>query len=290
MDMFLNVIILKGGDGYACITVLPLVSLLLFVKKKGCLIMSILRAAMILGAGALGAALGYAQGRMDAVREKVEYHRLDRDNPDYTLKNDIGELVKKTADVMSSAKDQILNSKEFDNLNKSFTRDELMHLLCNSQVFDTVIDILKANNGEFRPGYYFKKEEWDKYLKQNPLNPNGIPMEDFDPYKAMQAQHMNQQCQNTPPVPPHIAQAFGPNPPSCATHSRAQYVKPEVFPGKPPCNLPVSDKSWEELQKTGAPIPINTIIPRTSSNVKQEVSEPKVTETDGSKITVSKNK
>ena len=263
---------------------------ILFDKKKGCLIMSILRAAMILGAGVLGAALGYAQGRMDAVREKVEYHRLDRDNPDYTLKNDLDELVKKTADVMSSAKDQILNSKEFDNFNKSFTRDELMHLLCNSQVFDTVIDILKANNGEFRPGYYFKKEEWDKYMKQNPINPNGIPMEDFDPYKTMQANRMNQQCQNTPPVPPNIAQAFGPNPSSCAGPSRSQYVKPEVFSGKPPCNLRVSDKSWEELQKTDAPIPLNTIIPRTSSNVKQEESEPKVTETDGSKITVSKNK
>ena len=258
-------------------------------KKKGCLIMSILRAAMILGAGALGAALGYAQGRMDAVKEKVEYHRLEKDNPEYTLKNDLDQFVKKMADAMSIAKDKILNSQEFDNLTKSFTREELMHLLCNSQVFDTVIDILKQNNGEFRPGYYFKKDEWDKYLKQkkNPLNPNNIPMEDFDPYKAVQANRMNQQCQNNSPVPPHMAQAFGPNPPCCYPYPN----KPENNPGVPPTHLPVSDKSWEELQKSGAPIPLNTIIPRTSAGLKKESpDEPRVTETDGSKITVTKNK
>lgn len=250
--------------------------------------MSILRAAMILGAGALGAALGYAQGRMDAVKEKVEYHRLEKDNPEYTLKNDLDQFVKKTADAMSIAKDKILNSREFDNLTKSFTREELMHLLCNSQVFDTVIDILKQNNGEFRPGYYFKKDEWDKYLKQkkNPLNPNNIPMEDFDPYEAMQATHQSQQCSNSP-VPPHMAQSFGPNPPSCYPPPYSCPTKPENSPAAPP--LPVLNMTTEEMKKAGI---ITDVQPGYQlRSVKKDIpDEPRVTETDGSKITVTKNK
>ena len=242
--------------------------------------MSMLRIAMIFGAGALGAAVGYAQGKMDAIKDKMEYHRLSKDSPEYTLKDNVNNLVKKTAEVMNNAKDQIINSKEFEKFGKSFTRDELMHLLCNSQVFDTVVDILKQNNGEFRPGYYFKKDEWAKY--SDDIDQNLRPK-------------MNEQMQCQSSMSPNAS------PSNCSQAVNMPYHKPEVYSYPPTVNFnpyrctsepfPISKKSLEEYQENGETPPINTIISRFRSaeeQPKKPSDAPRVEETDGSKTIIKK--
>ena len=124
---------------------------------------------MFIGASALlGASIGYQEGRKDALREKAEYPHIPKHKPSLpqTAKN----LVSKTAQSLKKAASDITSSQEYVDFKTKFSREELMHILCNNQVFDTVNDILKQNNGEYRPGYYFKGKEWDKYqeAKQEP--------------------------------------------------------------------------------------------------------------------------
>lgn len=127
----------------------------------------------LLGAGALiSASLGYEQGRKDALREKELYEKFN-DKPS-KISKPMKNLVNESIETATT--DDIVINKEFPDNQKKFTKDELMNILCNNQVFDTVVDILKKNNGEFRPGYYFKEKDWEKYynnpIQKNPPIPN----------------------------------------------------------------------------------------------------------------------
>lgn len=211
-----------------------------------------IRTILTIGAGALLVGAGYIKGQIDAMQEKSDklpWKRI-RDDSDYRLKNDVENLVKKTEEIMTSAKDKILNSKEFDNFSKSLTKDELMHILCNSQVFDTVVDILKENNGEFRPGYYFKKDEWKKYEQQYP--------DYYDRYRKEEIRNPNLTNQYHQP-----------------------YQRPAVY-GTP--NKPNNDP-WQDLQKSCQSGPIN---PPPKPLTPQE--PPRIVETDGSITKIEKLK
>ena len=117
---------------------------------------------LLMGASALvGASIGYNEGKKDAIREQSGYQPMPGYKP--SLPKAAKDLFSKTTNSIKQAASDIKNSKEYVDFKTKFSKEELMHILCNNQVFDTVNDILKQNNGEYRPGYYFKGEEWKKY-------------------------------------------------------------------------------------------------------------------------------
>lgn len=117
---------------------------------------------LLMGASALiGASIGYNEGKKDAIREQSGYERIPKYKP--SLPKAAKDLFNKTTDSIKQAASDITESKEYVDFKAKFSKEELMHILCNNQVFDTVNDILKQNNGVYRPGYYFKGKEWDKY-------------------------------------------------------------------------------------------------------------------------------
>lgn len=116
---------------------------------------------LLMGASALvGASIGYNEGKRDAIREQSGYRPMYGYKP--SLPKAAKDLFSKTTSSIKQAASDIKNSQEYANFKTKFSKDELMHLLCNNQVVDTINDILKQNNGEYRPGYYFKGEEWKK--------------------------------------------------------------------------------------------------------------------------------
>ena len=117
---------------------------------------------LLMGASALvGASIGYNEGKRDAMREQAGYQPMPEYKP--SLPKAAKDLFSKTTDSIKQAASDIKNSREYVDFKTKFSKEELMHILCNNQVFDTINDILKQNNGEYRPGYYFKGKEWDKY-------------------------------------------------------------------------------------------------------------------------------
>lgn len=115
---------------------------------------------MLLGASAwLGYSLGYQEGKIDKLKEQAKHDIGYKPSLPQTAKN----LFHKTAHSIKNAAHDIVTSKEYVDFQTKFSKEELMNILCNNQVFDTVNDILRQNNGEYRPGYYFKGKEWDKY-------------------------------------------------------------------------------------------------------------------------------
>lgn len=118
----------------------------------------LLRLALFAASAYVGASLGYEKGRKDAIMENKGYCK--RTPSIYEVAQN---LAGKSAKAIKQAANDIVNSAEYDSFKQKFSHDELRRLLCNSQVFDTVVDILNKNNGEYRPGNYFKGEEWAKY-------------------------------------------------------------------------------------------------------------------------------
>ena len=136
---------------------------------------------LLMGASALiGASIGYNEGKKDAIREQSEYHHMSKYKP--SLPKAAKDLFNKTTASIKQAASDVKNSKEYVDFKTKFSKDELMHLLCNNQIMDTVNDILKQNNGEYRPGYYFKGEEWQKYKEtkhDQACNCQSTPKDDY---------------------------------------------------------------------------------------------------------------